>query len=230
VGLAGRQRSQKDETQMAKKQTVAVAVRGRGPDGERTPEQRIEIIGQYLQKMEVVQLQHATGAVLIGLELLALKDQLGHGEFKDVFEKQIERPRFSIRSAQRYMSDANRIRRKLIKGDAVSLAGILNISPSALPMAQQAKLQAIIADAVGNRSLSGLRGALGNDKPKQIADGKGPATGKEAELEAHAAVWNDLCKRLTDMAVHKKTWKFLNVDTRRIVREMIETALAEIPK
>jgi len=211
---------------------MAVAVRGAKPDDNKTPEQRIDAVRGYLDKMEVVQLQHATGAILIGMELLALKDQLGRGDFMDVFVKQIERPRFSYRSAARYMQDAHRVRRKMIKDGGITLMGILNIAPSALPMARQKELQKVIAEAVGDRTLTGMRGALGSDShaPKQLTDGKTPATGKQAEMQAHVSVWLDLCRKLTHEAVSRKTWKYLDDDERKIVRDNLKSALAEIPE
>ena len=217
---------------MATKQKVTMAVveRSAKPADNKTPEQRVDAVRGYLDKMEVVQLQHATGAILIGMELLALKDQLGRGDFMDVFVKQIERQRFSYRSAARYMQDAHRVRRKMIKDGGITLMGILNIAPSALPMPRQRELQKIIAEAVGDRNLTGMRGALGADShaPRQLTSGT-PTTGKAAEMQAHASVWMDLCKKLTHEAVSRKTWKFLDVGERKIVRETIAAALAEIP-
>lgn len=210
---------------------LVVSKGGRGiSPAEKTPEQIITTIRGFLDKMEVVQLQHATGAILIGLELLALKDQLGHGEFKEVFAQQIERPRFSYRSAARYMQDANRIRRKMAKDGGVTLMGILNIAPSALPIARQRELQGIISEAVGNRNLSALRGALGTDQPKQITAGQPAMTAKDAELQAHARIWMDLCRKITHEAVTAKTWKHLTPDARKVARNSLKTALESMPE
>jgi hypothetical protein len=212
------------------KATTAVVVRGAQSQDHKTPEQRVEAVRGYLDKMEVVQLQHATGAILIGMELLALKDQLGHGSFSDVFEKQIARPRFSYRSASRYMCDANRVRRKMLKDGGITLMGVLNIAPSALPMARQRELQAVIAEAVGDRNLSGLRGALGSDAPKQITDGKSALTGQVAEREAHAKVWADLCRKITHEALGCKSWKWLAPDALKHARNCLQSAFEAMPK
>ncbi len=215
---------------MAKNAKVTTALARVNKAPEKTPEQIITTIRGFLDKMEVVQLQHATGAILIGLELLALKDQLSHGEFKDVFAQQIERPRFAYRSAARYMQDANRIRRKMMKEGSMNMAAIMNIAPSALPMAEQRKLQGIISEAVGDRNLSALRGALGTDKPKQLTDGKPSLTGQEAVVQGHIKVWADLNRKITHEAVHAKTWKHLSEQERKAARNALRTAWETIPE
>lgn len=224
---------------MAKKSKEVVAMQQAKPvtrgvprkmtDADRTPEDRIELVRGYLDKMEAIQLQHATGAILIGMELLSLKEQVGHGSFVDIFEKQIERPRFSYRSAARYMQDAARIQKRIAKTGNAKLLHFLDVAPSDMSVSIRRELTDVIGNIADGRNLSDLRGALGTRAPAQLTDGS-PASGKHAELDAHAKVWNDLCKRLTEAAVHRKTWKFLGDDTRKIVRETLKTALAEIPE
>lgn len=211
---------------MAKK-TTAVATRKAAPE-ERTPEQRIDLIRGYLDRMEAVQLQFASGAILIGMELLALKENLPHGEFIGVFKERLERPRFSIRNAQQYMQDANRVRVKLLKQGHMNIAQVWDVPPSALTIAKRRELQGMIDQVVDGKSLHGLRGAMGTDKPRQLT-ARGPS-GADAEREAHGRVWVDLCKRLTEAAVHRKTWKYLSADSRRIVREQVKLALDAIPE
>ena len=209
-------------TKKAKTKTMALVQVG--TKDTQTPDERVTVIRGYLDRMEIMELQKAAGSILTGLELLALHDQVGRSAFKDLFEAQIKRDSFSYRSAARYMADATRVRRELLKGGAVNLAGILSVAPSALRLGDQMKLQKLITSAVGSKSLTALRGE------KQLTDGKAPATGKEAELEAHSRCWLDLCKRLTEAAVHRKTWKYLGDDSRRIVRDQVQLALDAIPE
>lgn len=212
-----------------KEKTTAVVTRVQHPNG-RSPEQSIELIRSCLDKLEVVQMQHTAGSIFIGLELLAIKDQLGRGEFMNVFHKQIERPRFAYRTATRYMADAHRVKQTMLKNGSVNLAGILNIAPSALPMERQRELQKIITQAVGDRTMTGLRGALGADQPrapKQLA--ADAPTGKEAEMKAHIEVWEELCQQFA-RELSRKTWRFLDPDVRKKARKVLELALSEIPE
>lgn len=226
---------------MAKKTTKQVtAVQASDPvtrgvprkmtDADRTPEDRIELVRGYLDKMEAIQLQHATGAILIGMELLALKEEVGHGAFTEIFEKQIERPRFSYRSAARYMQDAARIQKRIAKTGNTKLLHFLDVAPSDMSVAVRRELTEVIGNITDGRNLSDLRGALGARNPPQLTEGAEKGSGEEAELAAHARCWQELCKRLTEAAVHRKTWKFLNADTRRIVREQVKLSLDNIPE
>lgn len=212
-------------TQKAKT-TGAVAVRKAGGADDRTPEQRVGLVRDYLDKLEAVQIQHATGAILIGLELLALKDQIGRGDFQRVFEEQIERPRFSLRSAQRYMQDAHRIRMRLLKSGHVSLAEVMDVAPSEMSIVRRKELTSLIGQAVKDNTLTGLRGALAQEKQRRLAN---PGDAAKAMADAHVQVWQEMMRRLTIEAIQRKSWKHLNEETRKIVRQHLQSALAEIP-
>lgn len=214
------QKKQKGEKTTAlvvgKKMHEPVVLRPRA--GAPTPEQRIEKVRGYLDVMDALELQKSIGKVLIGEQLLNLKDELGHGSFKEAFVSRMERPSFSYRTAARAMQDANRVRKLLLKSGNVSLIEIFNLPPSQLTLTQRKSLGTLVEQAMGTGA------------PKQLTDGKSPASGKAAELQAHEAVWDDLCKRIVLAAVHHKTWKFLDAGKRKQVRDTFKSALETIPE
>lgn len=59
--------------------------------------------------------QFAAWVVLCGMELNALQKEVGHGKWEEFFEKNLERPKFSIRTAQRYMQVADECKNRVLK-------------------------------------------------------------------------------------------------------------------
>jgi hypothetical protein len=194
----------------------------------RTAEQRVDLIRKSLDQMENVQLTMASGAVMIGLELLALKSDLGYGEFGRVFAERIERPRFSSRTAHVYMQAADKVRVNLLRAGAEGIAEVFDVAPSAMSMANRNKLVSAVGSLLSGKTLSNLLLDL-DSKPKMLPTGRTPATGAAAEMEAHVALWSDLTKRLANEGVARKSWKFLEPDKITALRKLLTTVLNELP-
>jgi hypothetical protein len=195
--------------------------------GDVSAEERVGLIRNSLDKMEGVQLQFACGAVFIGLELIALREQL-RGDFWRVFEERLERPRFSDRTARQYMRAAEKVRVKLLHAGKVDLGDLWDVAPSALPLARRRDLQDAVGTLVNGRCLSQLLLDLDSRGPKRLTAGA-PGAGAAAEERAYAEVWTAIRKQLASEGLHRKSWKHLDARGLAALRECLESVLASLP-
>ncbi len=193
-----------------------------------TPEVRIDLIRQGLDKMEAVQLTFASGAVFIGMELIALREQVPHGQFQRIFQERIERPRFGYRTAMQYVRAAERVRTKILKSGELDLSDLWNVAPSDLPLARRRELQEAVGELVNGRSLSQLLLDLERPVHKALAAGT-PTTGAEAEMQARRELWRDILARLQKEAVTRKSWKLLPEDDIDAIRQVCADVVASLP-
>ena len=157
----------------------------------RSPEERIALLNKSLDQLEGIQNQYAAGCVFIGMELLALKHELGHGEFGKVFKERIERPRFCSRTARRFMRVADVIRQKLATGNAsVKLREVLAavMAPSAMEEQAQAELIKRIGAAVEGRTMQQLMLDFSPQRPALTAGSQDEDPPEERQRKT-AAYW-----------------------------------------
>jgi hypothetical protein len=195
---------------------------------EMTADARIDLIRHSIDRMEAVQLTFASGAVFIGMELLALREQIPHGDFQRIFVERIARPRFSYRTAAQYIRAAERVRTKILQAGELDLSDLWNVAPSDLPLSRRKELQDAVGELVNGRSLSQLLLDLEMVRPKQIAAGT-PATGAEAELQARREVWKSILAGLQKEAVQRRSWKLLPPEDVEAIRSICQDVLDTLP-
>jgi hypothetical protein len=197
------------------------------PTKEMTPEARVDVIRGHLDSMESVQTVFAAGAVTIGLELLSLKSQTPRGEFETIFEERIARPRFTMRTARKYMQAADRVRTKLLRSGSEVIAGSWDIAPSSMTIAKRNSLHEAIGEMLTGKSLSDLlmgdRAVGGGGK-----GGSEPATGKAAEEAAIVESYEALCRQIVREIITGKRWQKLDPDALGHLRTALRSASEQI--
>jgi hypothetical protein len=201
---------------------------GKAQAQEMTPEARVNVIRGHLDSMENVQTVFAAGAVTIGLELIALKAQTNKGEFEEIFKERIERPRFQMRTAQKYMQAADRVRTKLLKAGNETIATSWDVAPSAMTLQKRKSLTEALGELLTGKTLSDL---LMGDRPVGGGGpgGKAPSSGAEAEMQATEQVYKALRLQITREIITRKAWKMLPEDELQALRQVLETAVKELP-
>jgi hypothetical protein len=224
------QKQRVEKPEVMPKGGVAVAKRGATlPVKDVSVDERVHIVRNMLDTMENVQTAFAAGAVQVGMELLALKEQSPYGEFDKIFQDQIERPRFSRRTAAKYMQVAEQVRIKLLKSDQYrnQIADSWNVPPSAMTLSKRRELQTILGEILNGKTMSDLlmgeRVIGGGGK-----GGSAPTTGKEAEQEAIRQSYEALAKQITREIVSQSRWKRLSTDELDHLRLALTTALDSI--
>ncbi len=125
--------------------------------------------------------QMAVATALAGLELKALKKELGHGNWEDYFADHLARHGLSDRTARRYMALADGLKNKALKSDTVAVLELLDTAPSELKPAEQAKLTKAVAKVIDGATLSELYQDMGIAKKPQGAAAKGGKLKKDAD-------------------------------------------------
>jgi len=229
---AGVKKVQKQKVKPAAEAPASVALVRRGAELKMPvkimgTEARIDVIRGWVDSLEAVQFQFATGAVLVGMELLALKQEVGRGEFMKIFAERIERPRFSYRTSAKYMQAAESVRVKMLKSGVKNLAEIWDVAPSALSMERRRELQNAVGSVLNGATLSQLLLGKGS-KGGAGASGKVP-TSAEAMMAAQKEIYAALAARIVADVVEKKTWKMLDPEDVAKVRQALESALDALP-
>lgn len=122
--------------------------------------------------------QMAVAAAKAGLELKALKKDLGHGNWEDYFGAHLAKHGLSDRTAQRYMALADGLKGKALKNDTVAVLALLDVAPSQLKKADQVKLTKVMAKAADGATLTELYTELGIVKKPQGSGAKGGSSKK----------------------------------------------------
>jgi len=198
------------------------------PVQEMTPDARVNVIRSHLDKMENVQTIFAGGAVIIGMELIALKSQVNHGEFETIFKERIERPRFTYRTARKYMLAADLARTSMLKSGNDVIASSWDVAPSAMSIQKRRSLTEALGGLLNGKTLSDL---LMGDRPTG-GGGNGPAprNGAKAEMQAVVETYKALRTQLARQILSHKHWRMLPADELASLRHALETALEELPK
>jgi hypothetical protein len=193
-----------------------------------TPDARVNVIRTHLDSMENVQTVFAAGAVTIGLELIALRNQCAHGEFETIFQERIERPRFQMRTARKYMQAADRVRTKLLKSGNETIATSWDVAPSAMTLAKRNGLKEALGELLTGKTLSDLLmgdRVVGGGGP----GGRVPSSGAEAEMQATEQVYKALRLQITREVITRRAWKMLPEAELQALRQTLETAVRELP-
>jgi len=176
----------------------------------------------------------AQGIVLCGLELTALKKQVGHGKWLGFFEDNLEGERFSYRTSARYMAVAKAAKAKFAKLGNFDETRLL-AAPSEMQEADLDAIRAAIADMTDATSWQQIMLDLGlvrQEKPRGgYHPGDGDAT-REAEEMTYRALWPKMVDHLWDHAVKQKTYAYLTqaqlegirgklIDITRAIREAV---------
>lgn len=230
TGKKGAKGTEALEPQVMPRASAAIAKRGKLPVAEISADERIGMVRKMLDTMENVQTAFGCAAVQIGMELLALKEQTPTGQFEQLFEEQVARPRFTIRTARKYMQAAETVRKHLLKsGHAAEIAESWDVPPSAMTIAKRRKLQDLIGDVLNGKTLSDL---LMGDRP---APGGGPGgrpapTSAEAQLQAVEQVYQELCKGLEREIITHQNWRKLPKEQIVSLREHLRCCLDTVEK
>jgi hypothetical protein len=201
----------------------------------RTIGERVDFLNGALDSLEQVQNQYAAGCILIGMELLALKNELGHGQFTSTFAEKIERPRFGYRTAARFMKVAEVIRVKLASGSSMKLGEALAmaLAPSAMTDAERKELLKRVGDATQGKTMQQL---MLDFAPQANRPALPEHTEEELDRKT-TAYWrmhynqalSDLCDRLSKIVTAKKFLGALSDDELRQHRQVLEAILSHFP-
>lgn len=129
--------------------------------------------------------QMAVAAAKCGLELKAIKKDVGHGAFEEFFAKHFAGHGLSLRTAQKYMALADGLKGKALKNESGAFLKLLDAAPSTLSEKDQATLTKAVAKVTDGRALSELYQDFGIAKKPQGSGAKGGNT-RKAKGEAAA--------------------------------------------
>jgi|GEM_PF-5026903 len=117
--------------------------------------------------------QMAVAAAKCGLELKAIKKELGTGNWVPWFEAHLEKAGLTLRTGQRYMALADGLKGKALRNDNVSFLALLDSAPSKLSQAEQKTLTKEVSKITDGKALSELYQDFGISKKPQGAGAKG---------------------------------------------------------
>lgn len=205
---------------------------------EQPKQDRVSFIVSALDQLESVQNQYAAGCVLIGMELLALKKELGHGQFKTTFAEKLERPRFAYRTAVRFMKVAEMLRVKLAAGASVKLGEVLGmaLAPSAMGDKERAELAARIGETCEGRTMQQLMLDF-QAKPKALPSGQPDDLPEEERKKRDSAYYRmhynqaltDLIGKLA-MITTKRPWAYMTDEETRAHLTHLKAIVGSFPK
>jgi hypothetical protein len=171
---------------------------------------RVASINALHDEIEEYLAGFAERVVRCGLELLALKKEVGHGKFLKFFEQNLSRQRFQIRHAQNYMAVAQAVKAK-IAGQEGGMALLLNGEESGDGgEAQFTAIRETLADMTDARSWQQLWmdfGLMRSPQQRGGDHGGGAASHERSmnrhqiELELAIDEWRLIIKQFRDFAI-----------------------------
>lgn len=201
------------------------------------PTDRVCFIVAALDKLEAVQNQYAAGCVIIGMELCALKKELGYGKFEKTFAEKIERPRFGNRTARRFMKVAEMLRVKLATGASVKLGEVLSmaLAPSAMREEERLELSERVALACSGRTMQQLMLDF-QDRPKALSAPVEAVSAEERKKKDfefyhkhYTDGWTEILGHLAKLS-SKHSWNYLRDDKIKEIRQCLNGVLTLMPK
>jgi hypothetical protein len=108
----------------------------------------------------------AVDVVMVGLDLIALKKQVGHGHWADVLGKYLEPAGITERHAQRYMQVADGARKVIARQAQVDPSRLL-AAPRDLPADEMDRLQDAVAEATDAKTWKELLEDFGMSRPRR---------------------------------------------------------------
>lgn len=187
--------------------------------------------------------QMAVAAIKAGLELKALKKELGHSAWVEYFETHLATHGMTLRTAQRYMAVADGLKNKALKNDTGSFLALLDKAPSELKPADQEKLTKAVAKVTDGATLSELYQDMGIAKKPQGSAAKGgklkqdddpekeqtPAEAAAAEAEGRRLRVATLITTLTE-ALADTPWNAAGLDLRENLHGLLVDCAASVGK
>lgn len=117
--------------------------------------------------------QMAIAAAKCGLELKAIKKDVGHGAFEAFFASEFATHGLSLRTAQKYMALADGLKGKALKNESGAFLKLLDAAPSTLSDKDQATLTKAVGKVTDGKALSELYQDFGIVKKPQGSGAKG---------------------------------------------------------
>jgi hypothetical protein len=196
---------------------------------QRTLDERARAVNNYHNSAAAAYAQASFYAVLCGLELMAARNSVPHGEWLPWVERNCE---FERMTAHRYMALADKALPVIQKRYPDLLNGAAQVAPSLMLADSRKRLISAVSEMTDHRTIQELQLELGIIKPKVEGTPGGannpygragnPATVLErAELEKALAIkeWGDVC-RMALTNCQKKSYGHLE---KLKVRQVMET-------
>lgn len=198
-------------------------------------DRRVATVVQYHQMAGNAAAQMAVAAAICGMELKAIKKELGHGLWDEWFAANLEGEGLSLRTAQRYMALADGIKDKALKNDTVSFLSLLDAAPSKLSDTQRERLSKSVAKATDGATLAELYQVHGIVKKPQGGGSKGGGGGRKPKTEENAEVLAEgrrqqteqLIKSLTE-ALTDSIWNAATKENRKKLHGLLVDAAAQV--
>jgi hypothetical protein len=168
---------------------------------QRTAAERIALVNSHYHAARCLAAQAAMHAIMAGLELLAVREELGHGAFAAWVEENCE---FTDRTARNYMALADAAKGKLAAGE--SFAGLLEAGPSELSSEDCDNLTRRVREITDGKSLQQLYLDFGVGQTRTPVDRR-EAGGAGKETEDHGD------------ALLAEKWSRMVIELRRFVLE-----------
>jgi len=130
--------------------------------------------------------QMALAAVKCGLELIAIKKEVGHGNWDAFFAKHFAGHGLSDRTGRRYMALGSGIKGKVLKSATVADLKLLDSAPSSLSAKEQATLTKVVAKITDGKAMSELYQDYGIAKKPQGSGAKGGDTRRPEAAEGES--------------------------------------------
>lgn len=206
---------------------------------KRTEAERIRMVNHYHDNHKAALLQACNYALLCGMELLAARAEIKHGEWLPWIEKNCK---FSQPTAYKYMTLAEGAMPVLKAQYPELLEGAEQVAPSLMKVAERKALVEAVSQMVDGRTIQELQLELMGMTAKPTApkggarEGAGrPAEGAnfgEVRKAAFRQDYAEIFRKLTDAIVIKKTWQYLDTkdlvemeDRLKMYRDTIKFAL-----
>lgn len=180
--------------------------------------------------------QMAVSAALCGLELRAIKKEIGHGGWGEFFATHFEAHGLSERTSRNYMALAEGLKSKTLKSATVADLVLLEAAPSALTSAQQQTLAKHVGKLTDGATLAELYRDYGIVKAAQGSGAKGGDTSahratkeeREAlEIQTLKSDTDHLCLVLAD-ALKRSIWNPCDTATRKKLHGLLIDASAAV--
>lgn len=196
---------------------------------QRTLAERARVVNSYHNSAAAAYAQASFYAVLCGLELMAARTSVEHGEWLPWIERNCE---FDPRTSQKYMALAEKALPVLQKRYPELLNGTAQVAPSLMREDARKRFVSAVAEMTDHRTIQELQLELGIIKPKVEGtpggannpygrNGNPETVLQRAEVEKAMAIkeWGDVC-RLALTNCQKKSFGHLE---KMKVRQVMET-------
>jgi Protein of unknown function (DUF3102) len=192
-------------------------------------------INQYHNNAAAAYAQASFYAVMCGMELMAARTAMAHGEWLPWVEKNCE---FEKTAAYKYMMIAEKALPLIQKHYPVLGDGSAIVAPSLMKKNAREKFIAAVSEMTDGQTIQELQLELGiiKQKPEPNLGGSRPGAGRPTKLEKTVADqmmafsdWEAIAKQLCPWVVNNK-WAYLDKKQLDHVRDVLRGALDTIEK